>query len=107
MHVRPVSLGRNNTGKSAQKCYSCTEEGMVQKRACKVTTCWVYKCTYIQLLLDDPPSVNPLQETLLHAATTTHKKAMLNTTLEQIQTSTMTEMELCLQNIQYKANTLV
>ena len=36
-----------------------------------------------------------------------HKKAMPNTTLEQIQTSTTTEMQLCMQNIQYKTNTLV
>ena len=55
MLARQVSTGHDYIGKSAQKCYICREEGMVQKRAYKVTTCRVYKCTYyyIQISMDD------------------------------------------------------
>ena len=34
MLVRQVSMGHDNIGKSPQKCYSCTDEGMVEKMAC-------------------------------------------------------------------------
>ena len=111
MHGRHVSLGHDNTGKSAQKCYSCTEEGMVQKRACKVTTCWVYNLLGLQMHLRIynfcwmTRQCEDLTRNMLHAVTTTHKKAMPNTTLEQIQTSITTEMQLCMQNIQYKTTT--
>ena len=82
--VKQVSMGHNNTGKSPHKCYSCTEEGMVQKRACKLKTCWVYKCTYH--LCWNTTQCEDLTRIRLHAVTTTPKKAMPNTTLEQIQT---------------------
>ena len=45
---RHITIRHGNISKSPQKCYICTEEGMVQKRACKATTCWVYKYTYTQ-----------------------------------------------------------
>ena len=68
---------------------------VVQKRACKVTTSWVYKYAYIQFFWMTT-QCEDLTRYMLHAVTTTHKKAMPNTTLEQIQTSTTTEMQLCM-----------
>ena len=61
MLARQVSMGHDNTGKSPQKQLyrrgHGTEEGMVKKRACKVTTCWVYKCTYNTIIDGLPDSV--------------------------------------------------